>query len=107
MINPDERYDIFTQPGGLWLRIKGDTDNAKKLLGKENADLYEFFGVLRNAAKENGYIQNPDVHVEVEYHCHAEYSTPPHTCYAYIPVVINRYLKLTQNCAIPSKSIQF
>ena len=82
----DERYDIFTQPGGLWLRVKGDSNNAKALLGKENADLHEFFGVLREAAKENGYIQNPDVHVEVEYHCHAEYNTPPHTCYAYIPV---------------------
>ena len=40
-------------------------------------------------AKENDYIQNPDVHVEVEYHCHAENKTPPHTCYAYIPVIEN------------------
>ncbi len=82
----DERYDIFTQPGGLWLRVKGDDKNAKALLGKDKAQLYEFFEPLRNAAKENGYVQNPDVHVEVEYHCHAEYATPPHTCYAYIPV---------------------
>lgn len=83
----DGRYDIFTQPGGLWLRVKGDDPNAKTLLGKEKAPLYEFFEPLRNAAKENGYVQNPDVPVEIEYHCHAEYSTPPHTCYAYIPVI--------------------
>jgi len=83
----DERYDIFTQPGGLWLRVKGDDKNAKVLLGKDKAQLYEFFEPLRNAAKENGYTQNPDVPVEVEYHCHAEYKTPPHTCYAYIPVI--------------------
>lgn len=83
----DERYDIFTQPGGLWLRIKGNDKNAKALLGKDKAQLYEFFEPLRNAAKENGYVQNPHVHVEVEYHCHAEYNTPPHTCYAYIPVI--------------------
>lgn len=83
----DERYDIFTQPGGLWLRVKGDDKNAKALLGKDKAQLYEFFEPLRNAAKENGYVQNPDVPVEVEYHCHAEYATPPHTCYAYIPVI--------------------
>ena len=89
--NQDERYDILTQPGGLWLRVKGDAENAKALLGKENADLYEFFEALRYAAKENGYIQNPDVHVEVEYHCHAEYKTPPHTCYAYIPVIENPF----------------
>jgi len=83
----DARYDVFIQPGSLWLRVKGDDKNAKVLLGKERADLYEFFGVLRNAANENGYIQNPDVNIEIEYHCHAEYSTPPHTCYAYIPVI--------------------
>jgi len=83
----DARYEVFTQPGGQWLRVKGDEKNAKALLGKERTDLYEFFGVLRNAANENGYIQNPDVYVEIEYHCHVEYNTPPHTCYAYIPVI--------------------
>ena len=83
----DARYDTFVQPGGLWLRVKGDGNNAKALLNKEKADLYEFFSALRDAAAANGYTQNPDVHVEVEYHCHAEYNTPPHTCYAYIPVV--------------------
>lgn len=83
----DKRYDIYTQPGGLWLRVKGDDKNARALLDKEKADLHEYFAALRNAAKENGYIQNPDVHVEVEYHCHAEYNTPPHTCYAYIPII--------------------
>ena len=83
----DARYDVVTQPGGMWLRVKGDDRHAKALLGKETAELYEFFDALRNAARETGYIQNPDVHVEVEYHCHAEYNTPPHTCYAYIPVI--------------------
>ena len=87
--NQDERYDILTQPGGLWLRIKGDDKNAKALLGKDRADLYEFFRALSDAAAKNGYIQNPDVDIAVEYHCHAEYSTPPHTCYAYIPVIDN------------------
>ncbi|MDD2363156.1 MAG: hypothetical protein PHH84_09495 [Oscillospiraceae bacterium] len=83
----DGRYDQFTQPGGLWLRVKGDNNNAKALLGKDSADLHEFFEALREAAKENAYIQNPNIHVEIEYHCHAEYNTPPHTCYAYIPVI--------------------
>lgn len=83
----DERYDLFTQPGGLWLRIRNDKNTADALLGRECHGTYEYFGVLKNAAKENGYMQNPDVHVEVEYHCHAEYGTPPHTNYAYIPIV--------------------
>ena len=84
----DERYDLFTQPGGLWLRIRND-QNAAALLGKESAEPYEYFAgqILQNAAKENGYAQNPDVPVQVEYHCHAEYQTPPHTNYAYIPIL--------------------
>ncbi|HML48751.1 MAG TPA: hypothetical protein PKE04_18575 [Clostridia bacterium] len=83
----DGRYELFTQPGGLWLRIRNDK-NAAALLGKESAAPYEYFAgqVLQNAAKENGYEQNPEVHVQVEYHCHAEYETPPHTSYAYIPI---------------------
>jgi hypothetical protein len=84
----NERYDLFTQPGGLWLRIRNDKI-AAALLGKENAEPYEYFAeaqVLQNVARENGYMQNPDIPVQVEYHCHFEYSTPPHTNYAYIPI---------------------
>ena len=87
--NQDSRYDLFTQPGGLWLRIRNDK-SAAALLGKEKAAPYEYFAdaqIMQNAANENGYVQNPDVHVQVEYHCHAEYSTPPHTNFAYIPIV--------------------
>lgn len=38
----DERYDLFTQPGGLWLRIRNDR-NAAALLGKESAEVDEYF----------------------------------------------------------------
>ena len=85
----DERYDLFTQPGGLWLRLLNDY-NAAALLGKENAEPYEYFAdaqILQKAAEANGYIQNPEIHVQVEYHCHAEYATPPHKNYAYIPII--------------------
>lgn len=84
----DGRYDLFTQPGGLWLRICNDKA-AAALLGKENASPYEYFAqaqILQNAAQANGYMQNPDINVQVEYHCHAEYGTPPATSYAYIPI---------------------
>ncbi len=40
-------------------------------------------------AEENGCAINPNTHVWVAYDCHAEYSTPPHTCYAYLPYVPN------------------
>jgi len=85
----DEKYDIFTQPGGLWLRLLNDT-NAAALLGKENPAPYEYFAesqIMQTAAKKNGYMPNPKVFVQVEYSCHAEYNMPTHRNYAYIPIV--------------------
>lgn len=86
----DERFDVFTQPGGLWLRVRNDKKAARRLLRKRKAAPFEYFAeaqVLQKAAEENGYRQNTDVHVQVEYHCHAEYGKRRHTNYAYIPVV--------------------
>ena len=87
----DERYDQFTQPGGLWLRVRNDKKTAELLLGKEKAEPWEYFAgeqaPLQSAARENGYKQNPEVHIQIEYHCHAEYNNPPHTNFAYIPII--------------------
>jgi hypothetical protein len=94
----DERYDILTQPGGLWLRVRNDENAAAQFFGYEKSKPfnpweygpYKYFAgddaPLQSAAIENGYEQNPDVHLQIEYHCHDEYSTPPHTNYAYIPI---------------------
>ena len=85
----DERYDIITQPGGLWLRVQRTEESMTALLGEKvgDFDLHRFFNPLERVAEENGYVHNPNVDIEIEYHCHAEYSTPPHTGYAYIPIV--------------------
>jgi len=85
----DERYELVTQPGGLWLRICCNKEANLAFFGDENTEIWRYFAddVLQEAAKENGYQENPDVHVQVEYHCHAEYETPPHRCYAYIPII--------------------
>lgn len=89
-VKQDGRYDIFTQPGGLWLRVRNDNRAALLLLGKDKASPWEYFAgehaPMQSAAKENGYQQNPDLHIQIEYHCHAEYNNPPHTNYAYIPI---------------------
>jgi len=86
----DERYDLFTQPGGLWLRVLCNKETNLAIFGEEETELWKYFAcnVLQEAAKENGYKENPDVHVGIEYHCHAEYATPPHSCYIYIPICI-------------------
>ena len=97
----DERFDILTQPGGLWLRVSNDEKAATALFGYDKSEPfnpwkygpYMYFAgdqaPLQCAARENGYLQNPEVHIQVEYHCHAEYGTPPHTNYAYISIEKN------------------
>jgi len=94
----DERFDKFTQPGGLWLKVSNNEKAATAFFSYDKSEPfnpwkygpYMYFAgdqaPLQCAARENGYIQNPDIHIQVEYHCHAEYGTPPHTNYAYIPV---------------------
>ncbi|GHU00161.1 hypothetical protein FACS1894142_8270 [Spirochaetia bacterium] len=84
----DKHHELFIQPGGLWLRLLNDK-KAAILLGKEHPAAYEYYAesqIIQNVAKENGYIQNPNIHVCVEYSCHAEYDTPPHRNYAYMPI---------------------
>lgn len=82
----NERYDLFTQPGGLWLRVCITAETDRVLLGRSCNGAWEYFGILAAAAEENGYLQNSEIPVQVEYHCHAEYGNPVHTDYAYIPV---------------------
>ena len=77
----DERYDIFFQPGSLWLRVC-DSKTAAALLGKEDPGLYEYFGLLSEVAEANGYRQNPDINIEIEYRCNKTNSA-----YAYVPVI--------------------
>jgi len=81
----DERYDLFTLPGGLWLKIHVTKDSDFTLLGRINNGLWEYFAndILQNAAKENGYVQNPDVDVQIEYNIYAVNDAP----YAYIPII--------------------
>jgi len=94
---PHKKFDFFTQPGGLWLRVRND-EKAAVLCGYDGTEPFNpwnythmyFAGQhapLPSAASENGYMQNPDVHMQIEYHCHAEYGSPPHTSYAYIPII--------------------
>jgi len=46
----DERFDLFTQPGGLWLRVGNDGNAAMLLLGK-----LALMGVLLPAALAWGF----------------------------------------------------
>ena len=78
----DERYDLFVQPTGLWLRLCNNKDTDTALLGRENHGSWEYFGILNTVAEENNYKQNPDIYVEIEYYCH----TGTGANYVYIPI---------------------
>ena len=82
----DGRYDLFTQPGGLWLRVRITAETDLALLGRGSNGTWEYFGILDTAAEENGYEQAPDVRVQVEYQCHATYGSDAYMSYAYIPI---------------------
>jgi len=80
----DERYEMFTQPGGLWLRVHVTDATDTALLGRKNHGLFEYFGILGTAAKENGYERNLDIRIEIEYgniDGHTSYN------YAYVPIL--------------------
>jgi len=81
----DGRYDLFTQPGGLWLRLYITDDADAALLGRKNHGLWEYFAkdVLKNAAEENGYKINPDIDIAVEYNHH----DGDNANYLYVPVL--------------------
>ncbi len=85
----DERFDLFTQPGGLWLRVSCTETADQILFGRKAQGSFEYFSPCSEAAVENGYLQNPNINIAIEYHCHAEYNQPNHTNYAYIPIIKN------------------
>lgn len=77
----DERYDIFTQPGGLYMKIFNDT-KAAALLGKEQCDNWDLIlYIAETAAPENGYRLRENTDLAVEYH---NYTTDEY--YVYVPV---------------------
>ena len=82
----DEIYDLFTQPGGLWLRVHVTEESDSALLGRKNHGLWEYFAeeVLIKAAMEHGYNEKTDIHIAVEYNCHAGDEIGAN--YIYIPI---------------------
>ena len=83
--NQDKHYDMLTQPNGLWLRLCNNKNASTLLLGKDNSASYEYFSEMQVVAKENGYMQNPNVHIQVEYTYENDFATN----YAYIPICRN------------------
>lgn len=78
----DPAHDVYTMPESLYLRVARTKENAQAAFGRDKCDLWELFGVIRQAMAAHGYAINPNGAQEMELYCHAE-----GRAYAYVPVV--------------------
>lgn len=87
--NQDAGYEVLKQPAGTWLRLRRSRETSFALFGSESMDAWDYFscGEMPKAAEANGYIVDPGASLWIGYNCHEEYSTPPYSCYAYLPIV--------------------
>ena len=76
----DDRYDMFTQPAGLYLRLRLDK-HAEKLLGKHYGDA-DMYGLLEKTAMRHGYRRAQGNPIDIFYHDHEHHTAK----YAIIPV---------------------
>ena len=64
----DKRYDLYTQPSGLYMRIRND-ERAAALFGREKCANYMLIDYITGtAAPQNGYQLRSDIDLSVEYH---------------------------------------
>lgn len=64
----DERYNIFTQPAGLYMRVQNN-ENAAALFDKEQCENHELIGYIRSVvASQNGYKIPDELDLTLEYH---------------------------------------
>jgi len=68
----DSKFNLYTQPAGLYIRLKVDADSAQ-LIGKEKCEPHELHKIMAEIAKQSGYeIYFPVVNgislVNIEYH---------------------------------------
>ena len=82
----DDRYELFAETAGLWLRVQVSEESDNALFGRGNHGMWEYYAEddapLHSAAKSNGYIQNPDVDIVFDYYTNS--GNAPN--YVYIPV---------------------
>jgi len=81
----DSKYNLYTQPAGLYIRLKIDSESAR-LINKNECEPHELYGIMNTVAAQNGYeIHNSIVNgisiSNIEYH-----DGDIGFIYAYLPV---------------------
>jgi|GEM_PF-2407608 len=79
------KYAVYTQPAGLYIRLKIDSESAR-LIGKEECEPHELHEIMGTVASQNGYeLHYPVVDgislTDIEYH-----DSDVGFVYAYLPV---------------------
>ncbi len=74
-------HDIYRMPPSLYIRVAGTKEVAQAAFGKDGCDLWELFGVIKDALDELGYRVGTNGAQEIEMHNHSA-----GLCYAYVQV---------------------
>lgn len=77
----DSIHDVYTMPESLYIRVAGTKEVAQAAFGRECCELYELFGVIREAMVAESYVVNPNGAQEIEMYAHGAGLS-----YAYVPV---------------------
>ena len=66
----DKENDVYVMPESLFVRAAHTQENAMAAFGKESCELYELFGVIKDALSENGYTVGTNGAQEIEMYNH-------------------------------------
>ena len=77
----DAVYDVYEMPESLFVRVAPTRENAQAAFGRETCELYELFGVVRDALVTQGLEFNGSGAQETEMYNHAAGLS-----FAYVPV---------------------
>lgn len=82
----DSAHDIYTMPESLYIRASGTKEVAQAAFGKDSCELWELFGVIKEAMEAEGYVIGKNGAQEIEIHDHTKYGMEDRPCFAYVQV---------------------
>lgn len=77
----DPAHDIYRMPKSLYIRLAGTKEVAQKAFHRDHCDLWELFGIIKDALDSLGYQIGTNGAQEIEMYNHAQ-----GLAYAYVQV---------------------
>lgn len=66
----DSAHDVYNMPESLYIRAAGTRENAQAAFGRDSCELYELFGVIREAMEAIGLETGTNGAQEIEMYNH-------------------------------------